>query len=209
MRVWIGAAALMLVAGAAAGDPVDGATAKKMLFPVRGADVVMQPDSGLDDAQSATMAAILKQMKAEGLGNYYGAAVVSPTFFTRMAADPGQAALSGLLQITEKMHSPDIAASVAMSACTKARKSGDAPCVVAAHILPRKWQPQEVSLSVNATQAFKAYRKGSGPKALAISAGSPAYAVARGEGATQAALQSCNAAAAEAGAPDCKIVIAD
>jgi len=198
-----------LATGVAVAEPVDGKTAKKMLFSPRGVELLVLPDSGLDAAQSAIIQAILQQMKDQGLANYYGALAVSPDFFAKMAEDPGQAALSGLLQVTEMLHNPEAAADVALAACKKALSPGDAPCVLAARVLPKKWEPQPVSLSVDATRAFKNYKKGGEPKALAISAATVSYAIAKGEGAGEAALATCNEAAAKTGSPDCEVVIAD
>jgi len=209
MRILGWALATMMMAGSGVAEPINGDAAKKMLFSARGANLQVLEDSGLDATQNAIVGAILKQMKTEGVSNYYGAIAVSPSFFSKMAEDPGQAALSGLLQISERLHSPAAAEGVALTACKKARASGDAPCVLAARILPRNYKAHPVSLSVSATQAFKEYRKGKGGKALAVSAATVAYAIAKGDGAAEAALAACNKGASKTSSPDCEVVIAD
>ena len=198
-----------LMPGAAPAEPVSGNEARKLLFSPRGVDLVANPQSGLDAVQDATVQAILQQLKSEAVANYYGSIAVSPAFFEMMAADPGGAALSGLLQITEKFHSPEAADRVALDACRQALAEGQAECVIAARVLPRKWQPRALQMSVEATNAFKVYRKGRGAKAFAISPGTGAYAFAKGAAAETVALTDCNLAATAKGGADCEIVIAD
>jgi hypothetical protein len=180
-----------------------------MLFSPKGVDLQTVADSGLSASQITTLEALLKGMSAGGLANYYGAVAVSPSFFDQMAKDPGQAALSGLFQVTERLHTPAAAAALAMGACQKARKSRDGACVLAARIMPKRWKPQPVSLGVGATDAFRDYLKGKGPKAIAVSADSGAYAIVKGEGAAEKAMMTCNANAAKSGKADCSVVVAD
>ncbi len=198
-----------MLSGAALAAPVSETEARKLLFPVLGADLVVRPDSGLDATQLAIVEAILKQMRSEAAANYYGAVAVSPAFFDLMTQDPGQAALSGLLQISERFHGVQSAGEAAMAACDKARRSGQARCTVAALVLPKKWTSQPLQMSVGATEAFRDYRKGDGPKAFAISPSTTAFAAARGTTAAAVALDRCNAAATPMGAADCEIVIED
>lgn len=208
-NVMIAAVAAVLLPGVAAAEPVDGKAARKMLFSTRGSELVTVAGSGLDDAQTAVLQAILDGLKGSDFDNYYGAVAVSPTFFTQLSEQGEAAILGGLFQLAAAYHTPAAAADAAMRGCRAARKSGDADCVVAARVLPKKWSAQPLSLSVFATTSFRQYRKGSGPKALAASAGTPASAIAKGEGAAESALASCNAKAAKTGSPDCEVVIAD
>lgn len=210
MRRWIaGVLGALALAGAARAEPVSGAEATKLLFAAKGADFALVRDGGLDGGQLAVIEAILAQMRAQGAANYYGAIAVSPAFFEMMAADPGQAALSGLLQAAERFHSVQAAARAALRACEAARKPGQAPCVLAAQVLPKQYTVQPVQLSVAATQAFRDYRKGRGAKALAISTATTAFAVAKGEAAETAALTACNRSAQAQGAADCVVVVKD
>ena len=115
-----------------------------------------------------------------------------------------------LLRLPEDFFTADGAAAAdAMGACREALVQGDRPCVLAARILPRRWTPQPVSMSVFATAAFRGYRREKGPKAFAVSRGSKAYTMVAGEGARETALTRCNAQAAAAGSPDCEILIVD
>lgn len=210
MRKLMGAAVVAILLPVMAGaEPISGAAAKEMLFSSRGVDLVMLPDAGLDAAQSATLAAILDQMKGSGFDNYFGAIAVSPTFFSQLSEQGEAAILGGLFQVAAAYHTPVAAADAALNGCNAARKPADAACVLAARMLPRKWKPQPMSLSVFATKDFRQYRKGKGPKALAASAASTAYAIVKGEGAAALALERCNANAAETGSPDCEVVIVD
>ena len=210
MRVVVAAMiAAIAMGGTAMADPVDGKAAKKMLFATRNVDLQIVEGSGLEPAQTAIVDAILKQTRAQGLANYYGAVAVSPDFFTRLAVDADQAALSGLLQVTERLHSPAKAAEVALASCNAARSEGEAECVLAARVLPKRWKEQPLMMSVTATEAFKAYRKGREEKAFAISANTVAFAAARGTGAAATALEACNKGATKTGEADCEVVIAD
>ncbi len=210
MRRWIaGLLGVLALAGAAQAEPVSGAEAKRLLFSAKGADLAVVRDGGLDAGQLAVVEAILAQLSAEGAANYYGAVAVSPAFFEMMAADPGQAALSGLLQVAERFHSVQAAANAALGACEAARKSGQARCVLAAQVLPKRYAARPLQMSVAATQAFRDYRKGRGAKALAISPATTAFAVAKGEAADAAALTACNRSAQAQGATDCIVVVKD
>lgn len=210
MRRWIaGVVGALALAGAAQAEPVPGAEAKKLLFAAKGADFALVRDSGLDAGQLAVIEAVLAQLRANDAANYYGAIAASPAFFEMMAADPEQAALSGLLQVTERFHSVQAAARAALRACEAARKPGHAPCVLAAQVLPKGYSAQPLQMSVAATQAFREYRKGRGAKALAISPATTAFAVAKGDAADVAALTACNRSAEAQGTADCVVVVKD
>lgn len=206
--VWALMGAVFL-ATAAAAQPVSEREARKMLFSHRAADLAMVRDSGLSAQQTAVIEAILKQARAEAGASYYGAVAVSPGFFSMLAEDPGQAALSGLLQIAGQYHSVEAAARAALSACEAARKGGQAGCVLAAQVLPRKYAAQPVQLSAGATNAMRSYRKGRGAKAMAVSPSTPAFALARGDGAGASAIAACNRSARAYGAADCTVLIKD
>lgn len=208
LAVWAVIASVCLAAGAAA-QPVSERNARKMLFSPRVADLAVVRNGGLSAGQLSVIEAILAQMRAEVGANYYGAVAVSPSFFPMMAEDPGQAALSGLLQIAGQYHSVEAAARAALSACEAARKGGQAGCVLAAQMLPRKYAAQPVQMSVNATAAMRSYRKGRGDKAMAISPTTPAFALARGDGAEGSAIAACNRAAQAYGAENCAVIIKD
>lgn len=200
---------LGIAATTAQAAPVDEQDARKFLFPVRGVFLSVAPNSGLDASQQAITKAILESTENEGAALYYGAMAVSPSFFAMMATDPGAAALSGLLQITQSFHSAEAASRAALKACEDARERSHDRCVLAGHILPRRYSARPLQMSVGATHAFSAYRKGKGAKAFAISPTTTAYAIGQGADAAGQALTKCNTMADELGATDCEIVIQD
>ncbi len=184
-----------LCAGTALADPVDEVTARKALFAVRGVELAQAPDAGLTVQQAEIISRILDGLRAGDLANYYGSVAVSPDFFALMSEDPAQAVLTGLMQVSERLHSPAAADKVALRACNEARSRGQAPCVVAARVLPRRFEQRALTLSVDATRDFRAYRRADEPKAFAVSRDSRSYALSSGEGAVEQALENCNLAA--------------
>jgi hypothetical protein len=77
-----------------------------------------------------------------------------------------------------------------------------------AQVLPRRYQGDRLTLSKAATDALRGdFGRLDTPKALAISPATGAFGFARGDGTR--ALASCNAKAAEQGAQDCRIVVAE
>ena len=210
MRFWVKCVvAAWVMGGSAVAEPVSGADARKALFAVRGVDLALVRDSGLDAGQETVVQAILQQLEAGGSANYYGAVAISPLFFEMMTQDPAGAASSGLLQVAEKFHNARAASVAALSACEAARQENQAQCVVAAQILPKNWTAQPLQMSVEATEAFKEYRKGRGPKFMAISPATTAFAYAKGDGAATVALTQCNQRSTIMGQSDCIIVIED
>lgn len=194
MRKWILAAAIVIAAGATNADPIDGRTARQLLFHHKGGEVQVFPQ----DFLTAEQVAQLNLMG--GLIQYYGA----------MAMAPGEGFMSEANQAAANHHSIEAAVEVALSACNAAR-SGGPSCVIVAHFLPKDWEEgRPLQLSQTATDAFRReYRRGRRPKAFAISTDSGAFAVERGDGASEAALAACTEKAAELGATDCNIVIQD
>ena len=69
------------------------------------------------------------------------------------------------------------------------------------------WEPRALQLSADATDDLRrSYRKGKGPKALAVSPSTGVWTIARGDGAAAAAVQECQA---QSGADDCQVAVAD
>lgn len=209
MRRIVSVLSVLGLVGMAQAAPVDEREAGKFLFSVKGLHLSVAPNSGLDATQKKITRAILDSTQRENAAFYYGAMAVSPDFFTMMASDPGGAATSGLLQITQNFHSAEAASRAALKACEAARKRSQARCVLAGHILPRHYSARPLQMSVDATGAFRSYRKGSGPKAFAISPSTTAYATARGDGAPLKALTQCNKLSRGLGATDCEVVVQD
>ncbi len=181
---------LALAAPAAQAAPVDGKAAKKMLFGDGSAVELGQADF-IDPA----MAEALKQ--AAGSIPYYGAIAVSP----------GEPTSSNLMATMANYHSPQAAQKAALANCNARRTTGR-DCVVIATIVPKRFSPQPLTLSVEATKAFgKEYRKLDAPKALAISPSTGTFGIDRGDGSR--AISKCAAAGQGKGAGDCMIVISD
>lgn len=186
MRILAIGVAVMGLAGAAWAAPLDGKAAKKALFAPMKAEVEIMPAAGLPKDQ----ATILKSVGAAQL--YYGAIAVSPEmglmFETTVAA---------------ANYHDVAAASVAALAGCNAAKAGKKDCVVAAVIRPKGWQDRGVSLSSDATAAFKAEYQTAG-SALAVSAGSGAWGIG---GDAAGAIAAC--VARNPAATDCTVVIAN
>ena len=184
------AVSLAIAAPLAEADPVDSKTAKRMLFGTGSEAVIGQ----VDFIDSAVAKAI---QQAAGQIPYYGAIAVSP----------GEPTSSNLMATMANFHSPEAAQQAALANCNARRTTGR-PCVVIATVVPKKFKPQPLTLSVEATKVFgKEYRKLAAPKALAISPSTGVFAADRGDGGR--AISRCNAAAQAKGSADCRVVIAD
>lgn len=190
-------------------EPISGAAAKKMLFSPKAFSVDVVDGTGLDDLSIKVVRALVEEPGFNKRLTYYGAMAFSPAFIERVQADGLQSGAAGLAAYVDGYHSFDAASAAAMAICTEALQAGDAPCVVAIRVQPKRWKARALSLSMSATAAMKVYRKGKGPKAMAVSTGTSAYAIAKGEGAAEVALNSCNASAIKVGVADCEVLIAD
>ncbi len=181
----------VLVAGvAAAAEPVDGKTARGMLY--RGAAV--EVESFPDDRLPAAHMAAIETVAAQQL--YYAAVAVSPE----------DGVLSAATLAAANHHSTDAAEAAALAGCNAARE-GATPCIIVALVRPRGWEPRAFQLGALASDAFrKEYRRGRGPKAFAISPETGEWAIAKGEGAESLAVEDCNG---KAGTGDCEVAVAD
>lgn len=191
MRVSVlGMMSVLAVSSAGWAEPVDGKVAKSALFKPKGASVDLIPHDFLSDQDRTILSQVALQQ------SYYGAIAVSP--------DDGM--MSNATVAAANYHAVAQAEIAALAACDDA-KSGVADCVIVAHIRPKGWSEAEVQLSVDATNAFrKDYRRGKGPKAFAISKSTGKFAIAKGDGAADAAISACNEVAE---ASDCSVAIAD
>jgi hypothetical protein len=219
--IFAGLAALAVAAGVARAEPVDGRAAERMLFSPKGFDVVMVPGSGLSATDQAVLAQLFKlkekdlklldQLPGVSAADRASAKAVFAQFkdaryYGAVAAAPGDGLVAPGTQIAQNLHSPEAAAAAALRACNTLAKT---TCVVVAEVLPRRFKRQPLMLSAEATEGLKAYRKGKGPKAMAISAATNVWAVARGFGAGTGARRECERLASVLGASDCAVVIAD
>jgi len=177
-----------------AAEVLDGKAAKKMLFSIKGSDFVVVPQDFMGDSDVAllNMMAGMKEFKSV---LYYGA----------IAASPKNGLAHKATVATSNHHTIEAADKAALEECNSLR-GGGAKCVVVAHILPKKYAEQPLTLSASATASFKkTYLRGAGPKALAISPSQGSYAVSKGADAIETALSVCSGD----GAKDCRIVVQD
>lgn len=178
------------LAAAAGAEPVDGKSARAMLYSPKGTDVEVVPQPFLSDADLKIIETVAGQQK------YYAAMAVSP--------DEGLVAEATVA--AANYHDTEVAVSVALAGCDAAR-TGTTPCVVVALVRPKGWEPQVLQLSVDATEGMrKDYAGAKAPKGFARSAETGRWGMGQGEGAAEAALAAC---AAEAKTADCELVIAD
>jgi hypothetical protein len=139
MRAAILAAVLAAVAGAGAAQTVDGASAQRQLFPTRGVQIAVS--RSLSAEQRAIVEELAKEADRTGQSfRYYGS----------IAWSPAEGMTGQSIRGAFNYHSTDAADREAVSACNAAGGSGN--CQVAAHILPRGYEPGRVQLSYDATR---------------------------------------------------------
>lgn len=178
------------LAGMAAAEPVDGKTARALAFKPKGVEVTLLPLEGLSEQDVKALTLAAEQQP------YYAAVALAPS----------EGLMSTATVAAANYHDVASAGAAALAACNAARKGGT-PCVIAAEVRPRGWEPRALSLSADATVGLrKDYGRARGEKALAISPATGKWAVGKGAGAEAAALATC---AAHPGATDCTVVVAD
>jgi len=182
------AGCVVMLAGAAFGAPVDGKTARSMLFPATGAEVEMIAQDFLPEDQAVMLASVGAQQP------YYGAIAVSPDEGIMVEATVAAA----------NYHDVTAASAVALADCN-AKRLGARPCVIVALIRPVGWGDRPLKLSAAASEGFANDYKGRGAMALAISASTGLWGFAKGKGAVDASVAACAGGQAE----DCAVVIAD
>lgn len=190
IRDGVMALAMMLLTGVAQAEPISSKAAHGLLFKPKGTDVIVFAKPYL----SASDVEILR--KVAGTQKYYAA----------VAAAPDEGLMSDALVAAANYHALDPARSVALEGCNGRRKSGSARCEIVAQVVPKGWNgPRAVQLNVDATDAFRKFRRGRGPRAFAISLATGNWAAVKGTGAGKRAVVDCNAK----GAADCTVVIQD
>ncbi|CTQ34300.1 hypothetical protein [Jannaschia rubra] len=166
---------------AAQGVP-DQASAKRMLFATRNAQLLIVRQPFLSEADLAT----LREMPKVAQLKYYGA----------MAANPAEGLQSESTRGAFNFHSVEEARAAALRACGQG-------CVVVAEVRPRGYQdgrPLTLSQDASRTVAGRDFGRAGTNAALAISPSTGAWAL--GDGA-QAAVAAC----AAKGAGDCKTAV--
>lgn len=190
MRKVRGAVLAILAAGAATAEPLTGEAARAAVFDTQAAEAVILPRPFLSEEDRKTLAVVAEQQK------YYGAIAVAPS----------EGILSTATVAAANYHDVTTARSVALEGCN-ARRQGGRACVIVAEIRPQGWEERPLQLNRDASAAlFKQFRRGRGPRALAISPGTGQWHLEKGQGARDAALAGCTA---KAGRDDCRIAVAD
>lgn len=179
---------VMLASGASA-DVLTGKAAKKALFSGTAVAVQVMKQSFLVDNQAEILGSVAAQQP------YYGAIAVSPQ----------EGLMSEATVAAANYHSVDAASVAALAGCDAVRK-GEDPCVIVALVRPKGWEVRPIQMSADATAAF---RKDYGGKdaALAVSAATGTWGMAKGENAADAAIAAC--AAKMTNAIDCSVIIAN
>ena len=93
----------------------------------------------------------------------------------------------------------------ALAGCDAARK-GNAPCVIVALVRPKGWEARPIQMSADATEAFRKNYGGRGA-ALAVSASTGTWGMAKGDNAAVAAIAACAAKLTDV--KDCSVIVAD
>ena len=177
------------LAQAASADVLTGKAAKKALFSDDAVAVEVMKRAFLADNQADTLGSVAAQQP------YYGAIAVSP--------DEGL--MSEATIAAANYHSIEAASVAALAGCDAARK-GEVPCVIVALIRPKGWEARPFQMSSEATTAFRKDYVGKGG-ALAVSAATGTWGMAKGTNAAAAAVTAC--ATKLTGANDCTVIIAD
>lgn len=183
-------AALTFCALPALADPISGAAAGAMLYPLDQPEVIVHDVPGLNDQERAALDMVARTQR------YYAAVAFAPDL--GIMAEPTVMAAN--------YHNPQAAADAALATCN-ARRTEGADCVLALEVRPMGFSQPALSLSADATEAFgSAYLTGSGPRALAISATSGQWGIGTGSTAAADAIETCRAGTEVS---DCAVVIAD
>lgn len=191
MRFWVILSATLALglSGVAVADVLTGKAAKKALFSGEKVAVQVMTQSFLVDNQAEILGSVATQQP------YYGAIAVSPK----------EGLMSEATVAAANYHSVDAASVAALAGCDAARKA-DAPCVIVALVRPKGWEPRPMQMSADATAAFRKDYGGKGA-ALAVSATTGTWGIAKGENAAVAAVAAC--AEKLTGANDCAVIVAD
>lgn len=183
-------AALTLFALPAAADPLDARSARPLLFPATGVEIVQHDVTGLSEQEQAALTMVAQSQK------YYAAVAFAPD--AGILAEP--------TVLAANYHTPEAARVAALDGCNGRRPGGRA-CELALEVRPAGWQARALSLSADATTGFQEqYRNASGRRAFAASASSGTWGIGRGRDAADEALAACRG---ESGVSDCAVVIAD
>ncbi len=184
-------AAALTMSQMAAAAPIDGETARGMLYPEgTGARIALNGQAALSETDQKTLRILVE---TNGFG-YFGA----------IAFSPDEGLMTEALQGAFDFHDVSAASAAAVAACNALRAPGTRPCIVAAQVFPDGYRAGRLEVSQSAGAAFAAQAGASGDTALAASRASGAFGLGTGAGAGAAALAACNAKAPKR---DCRVVI--
>ena len=179
----------------AAAQPVNGDAAGDQLFPTRGTTLALSSALSERDREIVRRTIDLLEDQMNAPVRYYAS----------LAYAPDEGVVSEAFQSAMNFHSVAAADRAALAACNAARAAGSGACAIAGRVLPQGYQERALTLSFDATNAFRqSYRRARAPKALAVSERTGAWAIGGG---TAEAVRLCNAD--NQGAGDCRAVVAD
>ncbi len=195
MRILGSAILCLALAVPAWAEVIDTKSARKQLYSTRGQSTQLADE--LTEAERATIIALIPLMEQQ---------MRTPVkYYSSIAYSPDEGLVSDALQGAFNFHTIESADAAAVSACNKVRKRGSKRCQLAARVFPKKYEPRDLTLSYDATEAFKkVFRRQKAPKSFATSAASGAWGIGKSDA---EALASCKKDASGAG--DCRIVIRD
>ncbi|TDX30088.1 5-aminolevulic acid synthase [Rhodovulum visakhapatnamense] len=187
----LGIALCLGAAVAASAEPVDGKAARKLVFKPKGAEVTVIDLPFLSEADRKGLVFAGEQQP------YYGAIAVAPS----------EGLISEATLAAANYHDVEAARAAALAGCDAARKPDGNPCVIAAEIRPKGWEPRALQLSADATEGLRSdYGRRGGPRAMAISESTGRWVVRKGPDAAAQALDAC---ASASGASDCRLAVED
>ncbi|NSX55771.1 5-aminolevulic acid synthase [Parasulfitobacter algicola] len=182
--------AILVFAGAAQADTIDGKTARDLLFHPKRTEVVMFRHDFLSDQDIQMLQQVALQQP----------------YYTSVAVSPDDGVLSNATLAAANYHDVSAADTAALAACNAAR-DGRKPCVIVAHIRPKGWDARDLQLSGNATEDFrKSYLRARGTKALAVSPSTGQWSVIKGDNAQILAKETCDD---KAKTSDCVVVLSE
>ncbi len=183
----LSAALVAGLAGGASAEVLTGKAAKKALF------------SGKDVAVQVIKQPFLVDNQAEILGSV----AVQQPYYGAIAVSPNEGLMSEATVAAANYHSVEAASVAALAGCDAARKGKDA-CVIVALVRPKGWEARPIQMSADATAAFRKDYGGKGA-ALAVSATTGTWGMAKGANAADAAIAACAAKMTDAN--DCTVII--
>ncbi len=192
---------------AAAAAPIPSKEAKRALFKGSRLTVQLLDMSALEAATRAQAEAVATSLNSPEIAAQWAAMGFAIGYYGAMAVMPDRPLSAQSMAISNNLHSPAAAQATALAACNAL----DGPdCVAVALILPKRYKARDFTLSQAATDAFRDnWGRPQGPQYLAYSPSTGAFVIAKGPGADEAALQSCNSQAGNGDSGDCVIGIAD